>query len=157
MEELETTRLMFDMLTRPDEHQMNCHRFAAGLVFNICYGKRMSIEDGDVKAVLSILESFVVDAYPGSHLCDTFPILDKLPGFLAPWRAEANAKHDLEAGLYTRLLNDVKNRMKEDKNMKCFAARLWESNHKNKLDVETLAYSEYLIGTLSYRYLTHAK
>lgn len=84
---------MHDMLTRPEEHRMNCNRFAASLVFYLSYGKRLGSDDGDLKAVLEILDGFIADCYPGAHLVDTFPILDNLPGFLAPWKAAASAKH----------------------------------------------------------------
>lgn len=42
--------------------------------------------------------------------------------------------------LYIRLLTEVKERMKEDSSFECFAARLWENNHKNKLDLKSMAY-----------------
>jgi hypothetical protein len=65
MQERESTRLMYDMLTRPEEHRMNCNRFSASLVFYLAYGKRMGSDDGDLKAVLRILDGFIADCYPG--------------------------------------------------------------------------------------------
>lgn len=96
MQERESTRLMHDMLVRPQEHRMNCNRFAASLVFYLAYGKRMASDDGDLKSVLKILDGFIADCYPGAHLVDTFPILDWLPGPLAPWKAAASKKHEEE-------------------------------------------------------------
>jgi hypothetical protein len=44
----------------------------------------------------------MTDRLLGAHLVDTFPILDNLPNFLAPWRAEANRKHDQEMDVSDR-------------------------------------------------------
>lgn len=45
---------------------------------------------------------------------------------------------------YTRLLMEVKGRMDKGENLECFAARLWEDNTKNQLDLTTLAYGLYI-------------
>jgi hypothetical protein len=94
MQELESVKLLHDMLTRPTEAPRHCKRFSASLVFHLNYGNRLADDDKDLQAVLQVLENFVRDTYPGSHLIDTFPSLDDiLPDFLAPWRAEARKKH----------------------------------------------------------------
>ncbi|KAG6812982.1 hypothetical protein H0H92_014913 [Tricholoma furcatifolium] len=142
MQELESTKLIFDMLTRPEESNMNTKRYAASLVFTLSYGKRLEEDDKDLVAVLDILDNFIADCYPGAHLVDTFPILDKvLPSFLAPWRAAAAKKHEDEMKLYTRLVLDVKDRVdKGATDLECFAARLWDQKDKLDLDLETLSY-----------------
>ena len=89
-------RLLRDMLKRPEEIEHNAKRFAASIVFSLSYGRRLPDDDKVLLAVEHLLENFSHDCYPGAHLVDTFPILDKLPDFLAPWRAEALRKHDLE-------------------------------------------------------------
>jgi hypothetical protein len=97
MQELESTKLLFDMLIRPEESNMNTKRYAASLVFTLSYGRRLGEDDEDLKSVLRILDNFIADCYPGAHLVDTFPFLDRiLPSFLAPWRAAAAKKHEDE-------------------------------------------------------------
>jgi len=81
---------------------------------------------------------FVKDTYPGAHLVDTFPVLDYLPGLLAPWRKEALRKHNAEIMLYNRLALEVKDKMdKGDVGIECFAARLWD---QQGLGLEELSY-----------------
>ncbi|KAG6873388.1 hypothetical protein C0995_016198 [Termitomyces sp. Mi166 len=142
MQELESTKLMYDMLTRPEDADMNAKRYAASLVFTLSYGRRLGDDDKDLLAVLGILDNFIADCYPGAHLVDTFPILDKiLPDFLAPWRAAAGKKHENEMKLYTRLVLEVKEKMDKDQtDLECFAARLWEQQEKLDLDLTTLSY-----------------
>ena len=50
----------------------------------------------DLNSVISVLENVVRESYPGAHLVDTFPILDRLPDFLSPWRARALRDHTTE-------------------------------------------------------------
>ena len=71
-------------------------RYAASIVFTLTYGKRIGKDDGDLRAVLDILDGFLRDCTTGAHLVDTFPILDLLPDLLSPWRAEARMKHERE-------------------------------------------------------------
>jgi hypothetical protein len=96
MQERESLRLLVDFVARPMDWTRHCQRFSASLVFTLSYGQRLSDDGEDLTAVQLILDNFVRDTYPGAHLVDTFPILDRLPGFLSPWRAEAQRKHDQE-------------------------------------------------------------
>lgn len=84
------------MLLRPAEWARNCQRFSASLVFTLSYGRRLADDDADFNGVLAILENLVKETYPGAHLVDTFPILDRLPDVLAPWRVRARQNHAIE-------------------------------------------------------------
>lgn len=93
IQDLESIRYIRDALHRPNEADLNAKRYAAALIFSLTYGKRLNDDDKDLDAVVEVLEDFIHDCYPGSHLVDTFPILDRLPDFLAPWRDGARKKH----------------------------------------------------------------
>ncbi|KAF8955138.1 cytochrome P450, partial [Flammula alnicola] len=142
MQEVESSKLLFDMLTHPEESNMNTKRYAASLVFTLSYGRRLPDDDEDLVSVLDILDGFIADCYPGAHLVDTFPVLDKiLPSFLAPWRAAATKKHEKEMKLYTRLVLEVKKRMEGgEPDLECFSARLWEQQAQLDLDLVTISY-----------------
>lgn len=96
MQEIESTALLLKVLKSPAETELNMKRYSASVVYTLAYGKRMGDDDKDLLAVLDILEGFIRDCYPGAHLVDTFPILDFLPDFLAPWRELARLKHERE-------------------------------------------------------------
>ncbi|KAF7326750.1 hypothetical protein MVEN_02594000 [Mycena venus] len=87
---------------------------------------------------------------PGAHLVDAFPVLDRLPNFLSPWRAEAQRKHQRELEVYGRLALEVKAQMEKDPEIECFAARLWDQQEKLNLTNEELFYiagSSFAAGT----------
>ncbi|KAI0079803.1 cytochrome P450 [Panus rudis PR-1116 ss-1] len=138
----ESAKLLNDMLVRPQDIVRNCKRFAASLVFNLSYGRRLGDDDKDLQAVEDILENFIRNTYPGSHLVDSFPILDLLPDFLSPWRKEARKRHEVELALYKRLADDVKYRMENgNEAVECFTARLWEQKDKIGIDLYDLYYT----------------
>ncbi|KZT40308.1 cytochrome P450 [Sistotremastrum suecicum HHB10207 ss-3] len=146
MQLLESSKFLYDMLTSPETAFLNCKRFSASLVFYLSYGRRLSPDDADLTEVLSILDSFIEDCYPGTHLLDTFPFLDfdyawfrKMFGE-QKWKEQAREKHDREVRFYGRLLGEVKDRMSKGEVVECFAARLWEQKEKHELDEESMAY-----------------
>ncbi|KAJ7206114.1 cytochrome P450 [Mycena pura] len=140
MQEIESLQLLADIVATPERCFHHCRRFSASLVFTLSYGNRLNDDGKDLAAVTTVLENFVTDTYPGAHLVDTFPFLDYLPNFLAPWRAEAQRKHEFEVELYTRLATSVKMRQEKELGIECFAARLWDQQQKMKIETEELAY-----------------
>ncbi|KZV85276.1 cytochrome P450 [Exidia glandulosa HHB12029] len=119
---------------------LSIKNYAAETLLNLVYAKAFGSDGKDLRTLLGILESFVTDMHPRAYLVDTFPVLDYLPDALAPWRQKAKKMHAVEVEFYTRLLMEVKGRMDKGENLECFAARLWEDNEKNQLDLTTLAY-----------------
>ncbi|KAJ7099820.1 cytochrome P450 [Mycena epipterygia] len=140
MQQASALRLMINLIKSPAKSLNHFQRFPSSLVFTLTFGQRMNDDGKDLAAVVEILGEFVQDSYPGAHLVDTFPILDKLPDFLAPWRAEAKRKHQRELDLYGRLTSDVKVRMEKDPGLECFAARLWAEQKKLDLSDEEVFY-----------------
>ncbi|KAJ8081501.1 hypothetical protein PM082_007346 [Marasmius tenuissimus] len=143
IQEVEATKLLHGIMTDSEHATHHSRRFVASLVFHLAYGGRLQDDTRDLEAVTQILVNFVQDASPGRHIVDSFPWLDDiLPDFLAPWRAEATAKHHYEMNLYKRLALEVKSQMDNDQiGIECFAARLWDgARGKADVDVEELAY-----------------
>lgn len=141
MQEIESTKFLLDFLVRPENTDMHCKRFAAAMVFYLSYGRRLPNDGQDLNAVLAVLDNFTKDTYPGAHLVDTLPILDRLPDFLAPWRTEACTKHEKEMKLYIRLVLEVNEAMlKGNFGIECFSARLWEKQRDLGLDIKDIAY-----------------
>ncbi|KAK1232849.1 hypothetical protein PQX77_004015 [Marasmius sp. AFHP31] len=143
IQEIEATKFLYGMMNDPEDATHHSRRFAASLVFHLSYGGRLKDDDRDLEAVTKVLADFVQDTYPGTHIVDSFPWLDDvLPDFLAPWRAQATAKHHYEMKLYQRLALEVKSQMDNDEiGLECFAARLWdEARRRTDVDLEELAY-----------------
>ncbi|KAF8182236.1 cytochrome P450 [Mycena galopus ATCC 62051] len=150
MQLTESLRLLLDLVEAPKDYYHHFQRFPASLVFNLTFGQKLDDDGKDLAAALNILTTFVQDINPNSHLVDTFPLLDLLPDFLSPWRAEAKKKHEREIELYGRLSLGVKARMEKDTGMECFAARLWDQQAKLNISDEEIFYiagSAFLAGT----------
>ncbi|KAJ7307804.1 cytochrome P450 [Mycena albidolilacea] len=135
-------RLLKDMAKAPTEFFKHIPRFPASLVFALSFGREL--KEHDLAEVQKILADFVFDINPGAHLVDTFPMLDLLPDFLSPWRAEARRKRVRELALYGGLCVDVKKRMEKDPELECFTARLWDQQEKFKMPDEEIFY---IVGT----------
>lgn len=96
MQSRESLRLLADLVKAPTEFYTHFVRFPASLVFKLTYGHGINDDGKDLTDVQRVFTTFVQDIAPGAHLVDTFPILDRLPDFLSPWRAEAKQKHQRE-------------------------------------------------------------
>jgi hypothetical protein len=94
-QEHESIKLLSAILVNPGEYKTHLKRFIASLVFTMTYGKKLN-DDHNLTAVQQILVDFLPDCAPRAHLVDTFPLLEKLPNFLAPWRKKALEKYARE-------------------------------------------------------------
>ncbi|KAF8151161.1 cytochrome P450 [Mycena galopus ATCC 62051] len=142
MQLTESLRLLLDLVETPKDYYHHFQPFPASLVFTLTFGQKLDDDGKDLAAALIILTTFVQDINPNSHLVDTFPLLDLLPDFLSPWRAEAKRN------------TNEKSRMEKDTGMECFAARLWDqqaklniSDEEVTLHVAHFAGSAFLAGT----------
>ncbi|KZT34836.1 cytochrome P450 [Sistotremastrum suecicum HHB10207 ss-3] len=133
-------KLLFDMITKPEEYAVNLTRFTSGLIMGIVYGTPVEGREEDLNAIIKSNKSFNLDGLPGMHWVDTFPWMEKLPDALAPWRQTAIQKHKEEADLFTRLALEVKERTKDINNEECFLSKAWEAQEKSGLDDLSIAY-----------------
>ncbi|KIK51470.1 hypothetical protein GYMLUDRAFT_78193 [Collybiopsis luxurians FD-317 M1] len=58
--------------------------------------------------IYDVLANFAHVGQPGNYLADIFPILRKLPDFLAPWRAAGRKMHEWEMELWGGILESGK-------------------------------------------------
>lgn len=87
-------KLLSDILDNPSKAYINVKWFTAETLMTLVYGKEFEADGKDLRTLLHILETFVQDIHPARYLVDTFPVLDYLPNFLAPWRADAIKKYE---------------------------------------------------------------
>ncbi len=99
--ELESLRLLNNMLLNSSETQLHVKLYAASLGYALGYGKELNNEGPkELIAILDVVEGLIRDCMPGAHLVDAFPALDFLPDFMSPWRSEARKKHEHDMGVY---------------------------------------------------------
>lgn len=79
-QELESTRMLWDLIRATNEYEVWFERYASGLIFRLAFGK--TVETGREPLVQQILETVhTVErvASPGAYLVDSFPFLMHLP------------------------------------------------------------------------------
>ncbi|KZT22944.1 cytochrome P450 [Neolentinus lepideus HHB14362 ss-1] len=106
IQERSSIKLTTDILKQPTKAYISIKWYTAETLQTLVYAKRFSEDGNDLRTLLHILKTFAQDMHPTRHLVDVYPILDKLPDALAPWRGEAKEKHENEFTFYSRLLRE---------------------------------------------------
>ncbi|KAH8834977.1 cytochrome P450 [Flagelloscypha sp. PMI_526] len=100
----------------PEGHWVSfIRRYATSVALVIAYGQRVTNTKSSARLhqIYEVFHNFTKTAQPGNAIVDAFPILRRLPDFLAPWRHRANEMHQWEMNLWGGLLNDLKNDLKQ--------------------------------------------
>ena len=107
LQEEESIRAIRDLLRGPEKYGTWLERYSAGLILRLAYSKPVFTgEEPFVRRILAVVHAVERVASPGAYLVDTFPILMKLPAFLAPFKREGQALHNEEIGLFRGLLKE---------------------------------------------------
>lgn len=91
-----TMKLLSDILETPTNAYMSIKWYTAETLLTLVYGKKLGEDGNDLRKLLHIIETFIRDVHPRSHIVDMLPVLDRMPDALAPWRSEAQRKHEYE-------------------------------------------------------------
>ncbi|ORY08946.1 cytochrome P450 [Clohesyomyces aquaticus] len=141
----ESSRLLRNMIREPAKYEKWLELYAAGLVFRLAYGKVIESDDAELKAIQSVVHTVERIASPGQYLVDTFPILMKLPNFLAPFKRELKQLHKVELDMYRGLLNRSRGKKGSGEAPDCWQRTFIESEDKFDLSDDEGAY---VIGAL---------
>ncbi|RYP46631.1 hypothetical protein DL768_007195 [Monosporascus sp. mg162] len=95
-QEMESKQLLFDLLQNAGGAGTVCHgyfeRTTASIIFALFYGFRLKdSKDPTLLKALALNDDFSEFVRVGAHMVDTFPALNNLPSFLAPWKAKAES------------------------------------------------------------------
>ncbi|PWY83874.1 cytochrome P450 [Aspergillus sclerotioniger CBS 115572] len=141
LEDLESKQALVELLSTSD-FEATIRRYAGSIVMTLGYGIRLESTDNDIPAKLLALNANPFEAIGNSYyrMVELFPILDKLPGVLAPWKrfcadverqtTEFHMKH-FETGKSATTWNWVQNAL--------------HSNAGSQISSKELAY---VVGTL---------
>ncbi|KAF9445128.1 cytochrome P450 [Macrolepiota fuliginosa MF-IS2] len=94
----------------PEAHWFSLvRRYTTSIVMTLTYGKRAHkiLNNRHLHMIYEVLANFTKVGQPGNYLADVFPILRKLPDFLAKWRADAQKMHQWEMVLWGGLLKEL--------------------------------------------------
>lgn len=143
---LESSRLLYDLIRKPEEYEGWFMRYSSGLIFRIGFGKVMKGNDDPLlKRLFRELHHVERVASPGVYLVDTFPFMMYLPDWLAPFKQELKALHAEELTIMRGLLHDVRKEMEDGKAPDC-----WEKTYIERMDEYGLTEDQgaYVVGTL---------
>jgi hypothetical protein len=85
-QDLESKQLLYDYLHRPEKWCMANQRLANAVIMSVVFGRRLQLDDPEMKELFESSENFLENLQPGANLVDGFQFLDKLPMFLKWWR-----------------------------------------------------------------------
>ncbi|KAI1385914.1 putative cytochrome P450 [Hypoxylon trugodes] len=113
LQDLESRQLLFDVLGEWDkfgEKGIDFHhhheRAMASFIYCLNYGFRL--KTGHEKEIMDgkrVQAEFARTGQVGAYIVDSFPSLNYLPRFLAPWKREAEGLYELERQLHVGNLN----------------------------------------------------
>ncbi|KAK6535508.1 hypothetical protein TWF694_001963 [Orbilia ellipsospora] len=108
---LESKQLLHDLSKDAGGYGSDVHRYfqktVASIIHTLLYGFRIKDDQDPVlREVIQLNEEFSDFVQVGAHIVDTFPVLNNLPGFLAPWKQKAEShytrKHALRMDNFRR-------------------------------------------------------
>lgn len=108
LQDIESCQLLFDVLAESDKYAdkgVDFHhhheRAMASTIYCLNYGYRL--KTGYEKELLDgkrVQAEFAKTGQVGAYIVDSFPSLNKLPKFLAPWKKTAEGLYELERQLH---------------------------------------------------------
>ncbi|KAH6718400.1 cytochrome P450 [Leptodontidium sp. MPI-SDFR-AT-0119] len=138
----ESERLLYGFLNDPSKYEELFELYAGGLIMKIAYDKSVeSTKDPDVRRALQVVHTVERVASPGAYLVDSFPLLNYLPKWLAPFKREAEMLHQREKSFYRELLYGVRDRIRSEKCGDCFARKFLENQDQFDLSDDEGAYA----------------
>ena len=78
------------------------------VIMSVVFGKRTRGDDKYVKMMFETAEEFLTSFVPGSYLCDSFPVLAKLPSFMQWWKPAGVAQYNKTVGYSPALPSSLK-------------------------------------------------
>lgn len=92
-QELESKQLLYDYLYQPDKWHIANQQFVNSVIMSAVFGRRMELDDPEMKELFDSSENFLENLQPGANLVDGFQFLDRLPTFLHWWRPYGDRWH----------------------------------------------------------------
>ncbi|KAH8923828.1 cytochrome P450 [Atractiella rhizophila] len=134
---------ILDILEQPDEHQNHAKKYAASVIMTITYGKdtTTSYTDPEVVAINDCLYQLMLCLRPppAGFWVNYFPIMKYLPSF--GWRSTLQHYHKVELELFTRMMNEARERIGHGNIGRCFATDAWEKMAEVGLNEKEIAYA----------------
>jgi len=106
LQDVESKQLLWELLDSNDFPAVFT-RYSASLIFALAYGTR--ITDGAIgeSADFTRLMEDILREVDGNPIVDAFPILDRLPQFLAPWKTRGSRLYRRQVQTFEKNMEDA--------------------------------------------------
>ncbi|KAH8089922.1 cytochrome P450 [Cristinia sonorae] len=117
--EQESAILVEALAKQPDAWLSHLYRAVASSTLSVCYGTPpiQSYDDPVVKDVQEFIHRLDVASKPGAYLVEMFPLLNRLPAWLAGWKRFGQFWHQRDTVMFTNLYEDAKRKSRLDKSL----------------------------------------
>ncbi|KAJ7176735.1 cytochrome P450 [Mycena filopes] len=145
----ESTLLLHDLLTKPEDFSDSIRRFSHSLAKIMTYGQRApAFRAPDVQAFYTSLDGMIHALAPGRYPpFELFPVFKYLPPPFAPWRAACREVKTVRAEIQTSLWESLRRRQAAG-DEESFACMLGELMHQGPPPGQEHFYSYAGIGLL---------
>ncbi|KAL3474493.1 cytochrome P450 [Aspergillus californicus] len=110
LQQAESARLCYQLLHQGEHFEALFDRLTASIVFAISYGHRVDdMHSPVVRERLQFMQYSAGLNVPGAYLAESFPVLQFLPDWIAPWKAEVKSRGRIEAQANMNLVRQVEN------------------------------------------------
>lgn len=144
LQSAEATITMQQLARAPEAYYDSIRRYSTAVILSSVFGIRgPEFNHPNVQRLYHVQDQFTAILETGATPpVDIFPVLKKLPAFLAPWRKWALSIRQEQRNLYFELLRGAKERVATGATRNCFMDELLreEKRGKNGLDDEHIAY-----------------
>lgn len=107
--QLESTQLIFDLLST-NAFMEQSHRCIASVMLTLMYGRRITtVNDPLLKETDGIFGEAYLEMMRGS-LIEAFPILNRLPKWLAPWQRRGDQIHKTQVAFFQEQMSQARQR-----------------------------------------------
>lgn len=153
IQQLESQRLVWDLVERPEEFIEAVDRYAASVVLMLAYGRRVDslgdplvhqvVDRNKFMASINVYVPLIVIANisPGRYLAESIPALKYVPSAIAPWKAEVMRMADVGFRLFWDQCRIVRKKMLDGKAPNCFAAHIWSIRDEYELTDREIAFN----------------
>ena len=151
----EATQTMCQLLDDPAGYYDHIRRYSTAVILASVYGQRgESFQSPKIQALYHVQERFTALLEPGATPpVDAFPILKALPEFVGSWRKEAKVIRQEQYSLYSKLLDETKERIRKGISASCFMEKILKDQEKIGFNTEQVTY----LGGILVNYLIFTK
>ncbi|CAL1714344.1 unnamed protein product [Somion occarium] len=138
----EASQLMFDLVGSPQHFYTHLYRYSASVITSVVYGVHCpKYHDSFVEQFDHFTMRLEAALRPGnSPPVDMFPILKRLPEFVAPWKTRCKEVRKQQREIFFGMLDLVIERLKNEQGNECFMEYVVERQKHYNLDREMLGY-----------------